>query len=180
VKAWQAMGVPVSVLTENYPDGPYCKDEPIPGIYCVRIPTAARDVFWRLGPFARVARWTYHQLKDSRCASAIVAAYPECAISSKLAMPIRPVLYNCESVSDVVTNPVIVGKYQQTLVKRLADTFSPGRIRPCLPYVNKEVVGIWAKGNCTWDNIRAVGLVYNFQKIRAENFAQKGIGLILT
>ena len=29
-------------------------------------------------------------------------------------------------------------------------------------------------------NIRAVGLVDNFQKIRAENFAQEDIGLILT
>jgi glycosyltransferase involved in cell wall biosynthesis len=99
VKALHAMGHDLSVLTENYPAGPLVHDEPIPGIPCTRIPTAGTGIFWRIAPWARVARWAFCQRKYARGAEIVIATHPECVIAGKIALPKRHVVYNCETVT---------------------------------------------------------------------------------
>src|SRR5262245_33771013 len=101
VQAWQEMGHRVDVLIENYPDGPYQKDEPLPGLKGTRIRTAGRGGLWRLAAWARVARWACHQRPTCGGAHGVVAAYPECVLASKLALPRRPVLYRLIAVGAI-------------------------------------------------------------------------------
>ncbi len=99
VKSWRAMGVEVSVASENYQKGVLLSDEPIEGVKCVRIPTGGMGVFWRVGSLARVCRWFWHQKDMPKGYDVVFASNPECVVGTKLAGMSCPVIYRCEGIT---------------------------------------------------------------------------------
>ncbi len=99
VKEWRKIGVAVSVATENYQKSELLYDEPIEGVCCSRIPTGGLGIFWRVGAFARVCRWAWHQKDIADEADVVFASNPECVVASKTVNRSRPVIYRCEGIT---------------------------------------------------------------------------------
>jgi len=121
-RVWRQLGRHVSVITENYPDGPFRMDTLPDGIPCLRISPVRRAWPWSSLPWLRTLHWARFQRRLAQPHQVVIASYPECVIASRLACPRRPVINNCVAVSAALAAAGVVprpGGPQQAL-ERLA------------------------------------------------------------